>query len=492
MSPPVPTIDPSFTATQWFARSRRQVFAELDRATGTLRWHGDPGERILDRPAGTTPIATAADFTALVHEPDVSFFARDWFRIATGRASEFVCRLVPPGGEPRWVHVIAHPFDGEGVGGVSGLAVSDIDEMVRFIETRADVRRSQAIESMAAGVAHEFNNALTPVRGFLQLAIRGLGPEHPQTRDLTTALTSAEKCSGLVAQLQQSGRKALLEIRRVTADAFLGGLLHIARGLAAANPAVRLRTLVKAGLPDLRVDPSRTRQALANLVRNAVEAMPAGGDLDLRASLWLDRGSGAAVPSHIRIDIIDGGAGIPAEDLERVFDPFYTSHNQPPGSGLCLPTAQGLAEQMGGWLEVHSTPGKGTEVRCFLPVWQGVEDNGSSPAPTGRVLVVDDEPYRRRRSAKTLRDAGWRVDEVETFAEAQDLEGTATAHDLIVFQSAAGTAPEAVLPGLREAAPGARFILLGGHASLSGHGVAVLAAPFSPKTLLARVKELMA
>ena len=487
----LPIIDPAFTTTQWFARSRRQVFAELDRSTGALRWHGDPGERVLGRPPGATPIATAADFTALVHEPDVSFFARDWFRIATGRASEFVCRLVPPGGEPRWVHVIAHPFDGEGVRGVSGLAVSDIDEMVRFIETRADVRRSQAIESMAAGVAHEFNNALTPVRGFLQLAIRGLGPDHPQTRDLTTALTAAEKCSGLVAQLQQSGRKALLEIRRVTADAFLGGLLHIARGLAAANPAVRLRTLVKSGLPDLRVDPSRTRQALANLVRNAVEAMPNGGDLNLRATLWLDRGSGSPVPSHVRVDISDGGAGILAEDLERVFDPFYTCHNQPPGSGLRLPTAQGLAEQMGGWLEVHSTPGKGTEVRCFLPVWQGAGDNSATPASTGRVLVVDDEPYRRRRSAKTLRDAGWRVDEVETLAEARDLEGAAPAHDLIVFQAAGGTAPEAALPGLREAAPGARIVLLGGHASLSGHGVAVLPAPFSPKTLLARVKELM-
>jgi signal transduction histidine kinase len=225
----------------------------------------------------------------------------------------------------------------------------------RAIDLALVLRHERAANlEIAAGMAHEIRNPLTAVKGFLELTLdhRATLPEYTgiALRELDRAISLLEDYCLF------SRAPRITPTQRLNVDGLLSETALVARGLTASGPPVAISYL--GSDPDLLVlaDPPRIKQILLNLCRNAVEAMPGGGILGLRA---------AAQEGEVVLEVSDTGVGVPPSEAGRIFEPFYTT--KPAGTGLGLAVCRRVAEAHGGRLTFESRPGQGATFRLHLP-----------------------------------------------------------------------------------------------------------------------------
>ena len=203
---------------------------------------------------------------------------------------------------------------------------------------------------------------------------------------------------------------------------------------------VAVATRAEAGDAAVWVDPGRFEQALVNLLFNARDAMPRGGTIKLRTgvvpvdALWAAN-EGVSPGEFVLVSVADTGVGMDAQTLAHVFEPFFTTKKEGQGTGLGLSTAYGVVRQAGGFLEVESTPGVGSEFRVFLPRATAKVMAAAAPAPISlgpggdeTILVAEDEPQVRSLTERTLVRMGYRVMVAENGAEAVALSRAQDAH----------------------------------------------------------------
>lgn len=282
---------------------------------------------------------------------------------------------------------------------------------------RAD--RLESLGQLAAGIAHDLNNILLPI----MMAAEVL-PDSVHGADghelLETIRTSVERGAKVLKQLLAFGRGTSGEreaLRLVTAIREVSGLIRetFPRGITLSSD-------VSAPEAEVLADHTQIQQILLNLCVNARDAMPQGGELTLGLTQReVDRETASQYPGsqpgpHAVLSVKDTGSGIAPDELERIFDPFYTTKPIDQGTGLGLSSVLGIAKGHGGFIQVDSTPGVGSEFRVFLPIARGAEPVASRPAgerrrPTsdGVVLLVDDEPTVRHVLRAGLSRVGYRV-----------------------------------------------------------------------------------
>lgn len=282
------------------------------------------------------------------------------------------------------------------------------------------IRRAQRLESigtLAAGIAHDLNNLLTPIL----LAVRLLQRDRPpQEREnlLQTAKASVERGTELVKQLLSfaggvEGERVFVDLRSVVQE--VESLLR-----HALPKSIELHVELAEDLVPIQGDPTQLSQVLMNLAVNARDAMPQGGRLTISAKNILLNGTHSrphpdAKPGpYALLSVEDTGAGISPANLERVFDPFFTTKEQGKGTGLGLSTALGIAKSHEGFMNIYSEEGKGTRVTVFLPASKGPTGvDASAPPPVlprgagEMVLVVDDEPSIRATTVLALEGFGY-------------------------------------------------------------------------------------
>ena len=228
-----------------------------------------------------------------------------------------------------------------------------------------------SLGTLAAGVAHEIRNPLTGVCLLLDDLHDHLA-ERPKGREMIQkALAEMERLENLVNGLLDfaaPSRRSSPEVQPIE-DVINNTLFLVQK--QCKNRRIRLSVRVAEPLPPLSFDPERLRQALLNLLLNAIEAMPDGGDLSLHVDQVLDDPIPVLGPS-IRIVITDTGKGILPEDIEYIFDPFFSRN--PSGVGLGLAIVHSIVEEHGGRITVSSNPGHGTTFRLDLPI-----DGASKP-----------------------------------------------------------------------------------------------------------------
>ncbi len=227
-------------------------------------------------------------------------------------------------------------------------------------EAEAMLERSQRMEalgSLAAGVAHEFNNLMTIVAGSLEQAASQPSSQR-QTTQLQRAAWAADRAGRLTQQMLSFSRRQFHDPR----DAELSELVRGMDSLItqSATPGTQVDIALDGNLLPIRIDSGQFELAILNLVRNAVDAMPAGGTLRVCTRR---AGDGLAA-----LEVEDSGEGMPPEILRRATEPFFTTKPPGSGTGLGLSMVHGFAEQSGGRLEIESVPGKGTKVRLLLPI----------------------------------------------------------------------------------------------------------------------------
>ena len=268
----------------------------------------------------------------------------------------------PWNGEPAWLVII-----------------NDITERKQIEEQLIQAQKMEAVGHLTGGMAHEFNNLLQAILGYLEL----LGDQVADDRDraanepaparlVAGAIRACLRAADITRNLLAFARKQSLRPRSIDLDEVLSGMDDVVRGVL--SETIDLRRVDSGDLWPAIADPAQVQSALINIVLNARDAMPEGGTLSIEvANARLDMaaaaalGEEAAAGDYVLLSVADTGKGIAPEVLDRVFEPFFTTKDVGEGTGLGLSMVYGFARQSNGFVNIRSTAGRGTRVELYLP-----------------------------------------------------------------------------------------------------------------------------
>jgi CheY-like chemotaxis protein len=371
-------------------------------------------------------------------------------------------------------------------------------------------QKMEAVGRLAGGVAHDFNNLLMVISGYAEVILEGLDLDHPLREKGQAIQLAADRATTLTRQLLAFSRKQLLELKVVDVNAIVRDMERLLQPLIGEN--VVLATQLCPESPHTRADAGQLEQVLMNLVVNAKDAMPAGGNLTIQTqSIVVDeshrRGQTFIRPGkYVLLSVRDTGMGMDKETQSRIFEPFFTTKEKGKGTGLGLSTVYGIVKQSGGYVMVQSEIERGTTFHIYLPRVNGVAEKHAAPVPhtalggTETVLLVEDEESVRQLVRDTLSAKGYCV------IEAEDGEAglaAASLHDgkidlLITDVVMPGMGGRELVKQLAQLRPEAKVLYLSGYtedAILSDgtidHGAAFLQKPFTLQNLSRKVRDVL-
>jgi PAS domain S-box-containing protein len=284
----------------------------------------------------------------------------------------------------------------------------------------AQLRQSQkmeAIGTMAGGIAHDFNNILSIILGNTELAIRDVPEWHPVKESLDEVRQACLRAKDVVRQLLSFCRKSEMQLRPIDISVILRESLKLIRSTLPSN--IEIRQDFDGGIWTILGDPTQINQILINLSANGSDAIGSAGGI-LSVSLEnveiarQDPELNLEPGRYVKISISDTGVGISAEDMERIFDPYYTTKKVGRGTGMGLAVVHGIVETHNGRINVNSTPGKGTAFEIFFrsndaaPVVE-VPANNTLPHGGETILFVDDEKSIVKLNKARLERLGYQV-----------------------------------------------------------------------------------
>ena len=370
-----------------------------------------------------------------------------------------------------------------GPAGPEVLAILQDATALKRMETQyVQSQKMQAIGQLAGGIAHDFNNLLTAISGYCDLLMLRRKPGDSDWADLVQISQTANRAAALVAQLLAFSRKQPMKPERIDLTEALADLTHLLNRLVGER--IDLRLTQDAGIGPVRADRRQLDQVVLNLVVNARDAMPEGGIIrldtqDIRLTEARERGNVTlSAGRYAVIRVRDEGCAIPADRLDKIFEPFYTTKRPGEGTGLGLSTVYGIVKQSGGFIFVDSAPDQGSCFEVWMPVHAEPPETqapdqkqaATRPAPRrkaeGVVLLVEDEAPVRAFATRALRLKGHTVLEAATGEEALEImQDPGLSIDVFVT--------DVVMPGLDgpgwvmralEARPGARVVFVSGYA----------------------------
>jgi len=474
-----------FAPVGYFTLDRSSVISEANLSGARLL--GVERSRLIDR-----------RFGLFVAPADRSTFAAILEKVFTN-TTILSCELTLSTEEidPRQVRI-------EAIAAASGqecrMVVADITELQR---ARQDLLKSQKLESLgvlAGGLAHDFNNILTAILGNISLA--RMQAEQPDKLEqcLEQAENAAVRAKDLTRRLltfSQGGSPLKKTI-------IINNLLEQTINHAIRDTTVTCTFALADDLLPVDIDEEQFSQVIGNLVKNALQAMPAGGTISVASR-------NAALPpggeQYVEISIADSGTGIPEQLQQRIFDPYFTTRDQ--GSGLGLAACYSIIKKHDGSIAVKSVPGKGTTVHISLPAVHVSE----KPVPTaphalyngaGRILLMDDEEMVRNIVTSMLEELGYLVECTKSGSEAIELyrqrlaEGIPFAAVIMDLVIPGGIGGKVAISSLLRIDPQVKVVVSSGYsedavlADYRGYGFsAVLSKPFRLQDLSRVLHELL-
>jgi CheY-like chemotaxis protein len=291
-------------------------------------------------------------------------------------------------------------------------------------EALLTTEKLESISLLAGGIAHDFNNLLAGILGNISLARTELPEKHPADESLRNAERAVLKARDLTQQLLTFARGGS-PVRRL---ADVGQLIREAADFASHGSSCACLFEVEAGLWPAEIDQGQLDQVVQNIVINAVQAMPNGGQIRVKARNVMLSGENprALTPGpYLEISVTDEGTGIPEGLLKKIFDPYFTTKQT--GSGLGLATSYSIIRKHKGYLGAMSEPGRGSTFIFLIPA----EPDGEVPPPSqesvavsahgGRVLVMDDQEMVRAMAIRMLISLGFSPDGAANGEEAVNL-----------------------------------------------------------------------
>lgn len=337
------------------------------------------------------------------------------------------------GGKQRTLHFTAariRDWRGRVIGAIE--TIQDDTEREELQRQLQHAQKMQAVGTLAAGMAHEFNNILAAIQGYAQLMGFELGPEDPNVEYVKEIQASCQRAAGLIRKMLSFSRLEQGERLPVKLNQVAEGVAQMLR--QTLPPKIQVHLDLQPGLPFVMGEHSQLEQVILNLGLNARDALSGSGEIRISTrERTLEEGFCRAHPwarpgRYVEVGVEDNGIGMPPEVLERVFEPFFTTKEPGKGTGLGLTIAYSIVKSHNGYILAESPAGSGigSRFRVFLPVVEEIEEEQSTGVdgaklPRGRgerVLLVDDEVQLLQIGAKMLSSSGYRADVVLNGEEA--------------------------------------------------------------------------
>lgn len=451
--------------------------------------------------------AVGASVGSLAKGAGGDFFLQFQGAIESGRAWEGRISSQGRDGVLRVEQTAIDPIGGES-GGLSGyVALSrDVTEQVSLENQLRQSQKLEAVGLLAGGVAHDFNNLLTIIMGYNGLIREAVSAESPLRIFSDSVRKATETATAVAGQLMSFSSRQIRVPRLLDLSAVLAETLQLMRRLVREN--ITVSTRLQAGLWPVQADINQIEQILLNLILNARDAMPEGGNLSLETSnLTLGVGGSGASGTDLKpgdyvlLSVEDTGMGMDERVMSHIFEPFFTTKEPGKGTGLGLATVMGIVKENGWHITVNSQPGHGSVFRVYLPRAEGlVQPSGASGVSRTRgegetILLVEDNFDLSVLLETSLTDNGYRVLTARSSQEALAL-AREHASELRLMMT------DLMLPGLdglelavrvQQIQPSIRLIYMSGYLSFDlrkkrlPSGAAFLRKPFTTEVLLAEV-----
>lgn len=403
------------------------------------------------------------------------------------------------------------------------LQFIDITEQKTMDQQFLQSQKIQAIGQLASGIAHDFNNLLTAMIGFCDLLLQKYNPDDPPYGDISQIKHNANRAANLVKQLLAFSRQQSLNPQVISIKNTLLDMSSLLKRLLGPNVNLTFN-YSSTDIWNVKVDNIQFEQVIMNLVVNARDAMHNKGDLIIQVRNYYAENSFKCfddtvhVGDYVLLEVIDNGCGMDQETAKHIFEPFFTrkikdiKDGTSSGTGLGLATVYGIVKQTGGYINVKSELGKGTNFQIFLPRYKDndevidntnqVKDNNSEQnsdlSGYETILLVEDEDPVRNFISRALRDKGYNVIEARSGADAlqvvKDIDMDLLITDVIMPKMDGPTLNKK----LREIKTNFKTIFISGYTEDTFRqnldkelGIYFMQKPFSLKDLASKVKEVL-
>lgn len=387
------------------------------------------------------------------------------------------------------------------------VILTDLSEQKRMEAQLLQSQKMEAIGTLAGGIAHDFNNLLMVIQGNASLMLLDMDTSHPHYAMVKMIEKQVQSGSQLTAQLLGYARKGRYELRPIDLNQLI---INTSEIFWRTRKNITLHRNLAENLLPCEADQSQIEQVLMNLLVNAADAMPEGGDLFLTTTnVKVSELAGKEDPpkpgDYVLLTVSDQGVGMDPETLHRIFDPFFTTKQGGRGTGLGLAATYGIVKGHGGFIEVESQKGHGSTFKIYLPVSTHLSPPqrtsfGLSLKPAGKILLVDDEEVILEVGEKILKTLGYQplvakggIRAVEIFKEHHQSIDLVIL-DIIMPQMNGGE----VYDRLKEISPEVKVLLSSGY-SLDGEASNIMAKgcdgfiqkPFDIEQLAHSIKNIL-
>jgi two-component system, cell cycle sensor histidine kinase and response regulator CckA len=451
-------------------------------------------------------------WNSIIHEKDRERVIRE-FTLAAGQEheTEMEYRIIARDGTTHWWQdkgCFIFDTDGKRLGR-QGIII-DITKTKGLERQLRQANKLESVGMLAGGVAHDFNNMLTAITGYSDLALRKLREDDPLRYNIEEVRKASERAAILTQQLLAFSRRQVMVSVVLDLNAVISDTIRMLQMLIGEN--IQLTGVFSPDLGRVLADPGQVSQIIMNLAVNARDAMPEGGKLTIETSnIFLGPGySGehfSTLPgSYVMIAVSDTGTGMSEEVKQQAFEPFFTTKEAGRGTGLGLATVYGIVNQSGGTIEIYSEERVGTTFKIYLP--RVVAELGELPiertfteTPIGSetILLVEDELLVRNLTRQVLEECGYTVIEAGNGLEALAKTNGGTHIDLLIT--------DVVMPkmGGRELAeklvenfPAIKVLFTSGYTddAIIRHGIIeahtnFIQKPFTPDSLARKIRVVL-
>jgi len=333
-------------------------------------------------------------------------------------------------------------------GEIMGL-VAGAKDISKLKETEAQLRQSQKMEAigqLAGGVAHDFNNMLTVILGYVDFALNTLKEDNPLYQYLKEVQKAAERAAKLTSQLLLFSRQQTMKMEPLNINSVIQDLSRMLEPLIGED--IALNITLEPNIWTVRANASSIEQVIMNLIVNARDAMPDGGKILIKTeNIHVDeeyckKYTYARPGRFILLSLQDTGIGMTQDVKEKIFDPFFTTKGTGKGTGMGLSVIYGIVKKHEGWINVESSPGEGAIFRIYLPAASVKQEKKKEVSVSfeeeligrgERILLVEDDESLRNFSIRMLSENGYRVFVAADSREAIDIFKKEKGHfDLIL------------------------------------------------------------
>lgn len=391
-----------------------------------------------------------------------------------------------------------------------GTQIGQFGERALLAAQLRQAQKMEAIGLLAGGIAHDFNNLLTVINGYSDLTLESLAPDDRHRGGIEHIKKAGKRAAALTGQLLAFSRKQILQPKVVDLNQLVRNIEPMLRRLI--NEDIQMTTALASGLVTVKVDPGQIDQVLMNLVVNARDAMPQGGRIFIEtANIELEEAAckqmSVQAGSYVTLAIKDTGTGMTPEVQARIFEPFFTTKQPGKGTGLGLPTVFGIVKQSRGHVMVSSEPGRGTTFTLYFPLVAETaerDERGHTQAePLGgseTLLIVEDDDLVRSLAHTILQAHGYTVLEANNGRDALRLceEHKGPIHLVVMDVVMPEMSGREVADRLAPRRPETKVLYLSGytddaivHHGVLNPGIAFLNKPFTPDTLLHKVRAVL-